>query len=108
VILICFVARALLYANSSRVIFRFWLIFPVTVNGLCQTHSSVALLKRMGAPSIGSTPLISLTTWSRKEKRRNSPSLTTSSPTPSCMAMAWSTARSSIRLNSGALSWPAA
>ena len=89
-------------------IFRFWLIFPVTVNGLCQTQSAVALLKWTGAPSIGSTPLISPTTWSRKEKRRNSPSVTTSSPMPSCIAMAWSTARSSIRLNSGAPSCPAA
>jgi hypothetical protein len=34
--------------------------------------------------------------------------LTTSSPQPSCIAIAWSTARSSIRLNSELLIRPAA
>jgi hypothetical protein len=83
-------------------------ILPVTVKGLCQIQSSVAFLKCTGAPSIGATPSISLTIWSRKENRRNSPSVTTSRPMLSCIAMAWSTARSSTRLNSGVVSWPAA
>jgi hypothetical protein len=41
-----------------------------------------------------------------KRKRRISPSLTTSTPAPSCIAMAWSTARSSRRLSSCAVSSP--
>ena len=39
-------------------------------------------------------------------KRRISPSLTTSTPAPSCMAITWSTARSSRRLKSAAESRP--
>ena len=87
---------------------RRWLIFPVTVNGLCQTQSASAFLKWTGALSIGAVPSISLTIWSKKENRRYSPSVMTSSPMPSCSSMASSTARSSIRLNAGASSWPAA
>ena len=89
-------------------IFRFWLILPVTMKGLCHTQSASAFLKWIGAPSIGTSPSISPTTWSRNENLRSSPSVMTSSPIPSCIAIAWSTARSSIRLKSGAGSWPAA
>jgi hypothetical protein len=39
-------------------------------------------------------------------KRRISPSLITSTPAPSCIAITWSTARSSIRLKSGSANWP--
>ena len=81
-------ARARLYANSSMVSFRFWLILPVTVNGLCQIQSSVAFLKWIGAASISSTPSSSPTSWSRNENRRSSPSVMTSSPIPSCIAIA--------------------
>ncbi len=41
--------------------FRRWLIFPVTVNGLCQIQSASAFLKWTGALSIGAVPSISLT-----------------------------------------------
>ncbi len=85
-------------------------IRPVTVNGGCQSQSwaGSGAWKCTGAPGMSVTPSMSPSRWSRNEKRRSSPSLTTSSPQPSCMAIAWSTARSSIRLNSVLLIRPAA
>src|SRR5581483_8741606 len=59
------------------------------------------------SPSSGDSPSTASVSWSMKECRRSSPSVTTSRPTPSCMAIAWSTARSSTSLYAAAGSWPA-
>ena len=59
------------------------------------------------SPVSGDSPSTCSVSWSMNVCRRSSPSVTTLRPTPSCMAIAWSTARSSISLYAAASSWPA-
>jgi hypothetical protein len=56
------------------------------------------------APGTSDTPSTTSLSGPRKDVLRISPSVTTSSPARSCSAMTSSTARSSMRLNSPALS----
>ena len=105
--------RARAYAYSSVVIIRRRRSLPVTDSGMVKTDFSCPASSWNGtgtwplSPMSGLSPSTCSVSWSMNVCRRSSPSEMTSRPTPSCMAIAWSTARSSISLYSAVPSWPA-
>ena len=81
--------------------------FDVTAAGKTQSSSPSGLFQGIALPcSTGVIPSTTSVIGPMNRKRRISPSVTTSTPAPSCTAITWSTARSSTRLKSLAASSP--